>query len=247
MSPATTASREELITKLRARLALSRSSNPHEAANAAAAAERLIQAHRLSEAEVAKARAGESEDSNLSLRLSVSPTGHEVEWLTHLAHFLAGQYNCAAVSTYDHATEYVEVVGSDADLETVRFMYTWISLEILRLAEEAATAPRKSRHLKHKPRSDAWRLDFCVGAVLGIQSAMKKASRAARKEAGPAAARGLVLIQQQANQALAQRYDDVQYTKAEIAARSTVAFEAGEKAARKLAKAPGKQLKGKQP
>src|SRR4029079_8147154 len=82
-----------LIAKIQKLRALASSANVHEAAAAAAAAERLIQEHNLSEAEVATGAGDEDEPVEAS---EIAGTMKQLEtWKGELFHFLLKAYQCS--------------------------------------------------------------------------------------------------------------------------------------------------------
>ena len=166
-----------VIDKVRKLRALSASANLHEAAAAAAAAERLLLAHEIDEAQIARgapanaARAGASLDT---LPANVP------RWRSHLAAYLARIHGCATWldPTWDaaraKATWDLRIAGRPADVAVTRELYTWLADDVARLA--VALSPRA-----------AVRNAFAWGAVLGIHQAIERARAELHAAAPPAA------------------------------------------------------------
>jgi hypothetical protein len=245
-------SREALLAKLQALKARTRSSNVHEAATAAAIFEKLIQAHHVQEDELEAARADVDGPRSRHTTAEVAPflcswpeaQSESFAWLEHLAHFLAGQYGAASITDYDPFTgrEGVTVVGGPDAVAITRFMFATLSVEIVRLCEEEASR-RKRR------ATDRWKLDFCAGALRGIESAMKKARREIRKHATSTALAIAVDRQRDATRALEKRFgeDNIEDTTSQVDATIGAAFDKGKRAGSRLGKGRARALPDEQP
>lgn len=150
---------------------LAGSSNPNEAAAAAAAADRLIQKYRIDETELHMSKASsdfEAEDSDFVLY----ETGRRIQWKHTLATTLAAHYGCAmwmdsSYSTGRKRTSY-RLVGVKSDMDIVNYMFTWLVSEIEMLTKMFC------RGLGH-----VYSQSYCEGAVTGIRDqlhAMKQES-----------------------------------------------------------------------
>lgn len=123
-----------IIEKVRHLLKLAKSSNANEAANAAAAANKLIDRHRISEDEL--------NDSSPIIRdtVPIYETGRVIPWKSSLANILAAHYGCACVNLTDRSSgrQYSRytLVGRKEDLEITRYMFTWLEAECHRLSSE---------------------------------------------------------------------------------------------------------------
>lgn len=162
---------ENVIEKIRKLRALSQSSNVNEAAAAASAAERLIQEHRIAEAELANDST--PEDEILTEELDIMRT--KITWQSHLRSHLVRYYGCA---TYNHLKKYdgatitkFIIIGSADNIATVRYMYLWLTVEIEHLCSIAGL------------RGKAQYNSFKLGAVSGISDAMKATNQAVRATA----------------------------------------------------------------
>lgn len=118
----------EQIQKLRS---LSKSSNEHEAAAAAKAADKLINKHRISEEEISAAdptkKTEAKKDDNI-----LYETGKITLWKNMLALNLAKHYDCAVVNDVIGNPESgrkisrYRLVGTESDMEIVRYMFSWL-------------------------------------------------------------------------------------------------------------------------
>ena len=160
------------IRKLRA--LASRNDNPNEAAAAAAAAERLCQEHRISEAMIESAPAEQGQamsTEEIDTWARLAP-----EWKRYLLFELAEMHGCALVYLQTEGERGYEVraYGTLGDLELVREMYAWLVSEVDRMAEAIGGSPSYGR-------------SFRIGASEGIRDALKRAHEQAMASAPPKA------------------------------------------------------------
>lgn len=172
-------SHEAVIEKIKKLRSLAQSANANEAANAAAAAERLLQDHRLSEAEI-EAHSPEPVLEGAEEDPAVAETfGDKIAtWRSHLLSAITRSHGCAWYYAYSVVQRgYVaRIVGRTSDTATVRYFYVWLAAEVERLA------------LKHgKGKGRTWTNSYRLGCVAGISEAMRSAERTARASATSAA------------------------------------------------------------
>ncbi|NUP07781.1 MAG: DUF2786 domain-containing protein [Polyangiaceae bacterium] len=168
---------EAVIAKVQKLRALAQSSNANEAANAAAAADTLIQEYRLSEADLeAKGASGEVPEE------AVEPLfdggARSVSWRRVLAGRLARHYDVAAYIERNllgnRQVDFAyRVVGRPSDVATLRYMFAWLGDEIERLAKAQPARERAS---------------FALGVVVGISRQLYESRRVANSTATPGAA-----------------------------------------------------------
>jgi Protein of unknown function (DUF2786) len=205
----------EKIAKLRR---LATSTNVNEAAAAAAAADRLMQEHGIAEAQLEAAGEAPKENPVEDLSpLAFWQGKHTPSWQVQLGARLVSHYGCSCY--LGRATREINpgqwargatlcIIGRPSDIASVRYMYTWLTVEISRLASLNAGNGR------------AWINSFRLGAVSGVIEAMRaekaKVMADARAEAGvhtgngegaivaanPNASAALVLIDNRAAEAL---------------------------------------------
>lgn len=163
-----------IIAKIRGLRALSTSSNVHEAAAAAATADRLIQEHRLEEA--ALEVGGRSPDApGLDPEPLFAWPGARVGWERYLANSLGEHYDVAIV--YQKLVKGCQAVmcGRPGDVAVLREMYAWCHSEIASMA---------SAHRYRGRRRSA----FCLGAADGVRLQLACSKRAAQAAASAATA-----------------------------------------------------------
>jgi len=160
-----------IIDKVQKLLRLSRSSNIHEAAAAAAAADRLIQEHGLQqaqfEADGTEPAEKPAEDTSPLTSWHRLPT-----WRKILTSGLVRHYSCAGFLTWSLGQGgYVyKVVGRPSDVASVRYMLGWLTVEIERLAQ------------LNKGQGKAFLDSFKRGAVNGVMSKLTESKEAQRAQ-----------------------------------------------------------------
>jgi len=170
---------EAVLQKVRRLRALATSSNVHEAAAAAAAADRLIQEHRLSEAELESA-GGPCEAIGEDATPLETFAGRVTQWKSLLGNVLAKHYGCASYLDQHGCTTTVRIIGRPSDIVAVRDMYAWLTLEIERLA--AANA-----------RGRAGKNAYRLGAVMGISRGLRQSRATTPETKAPAGSTAMVL------------------------------------------------------
>jgi hypothetical protein len=178
-----------VIEKVKRLLALAKSSNPHEAANAAAKADELMQQHRLSEAEVEAVVQGKG-DRNETIEEDADPLCSFFEaqaWRLTLSRGLCQAYGVAfwldlTKDVLGKPIRKLIMVGRRSDVEMVRTLYAWLSTEITRLM--LADAKGKTLH---------WRSSYCEGAAEGVVVSLG-AQRASQRPATGHGSKALVLL-----------------------------------------------------
>lgn len=141
-----------LLEKIRRLRALSTSSNVHEAAAAAAAAERLIQEHNIDEAELEVIEVVPVAETSVVFGKRL------VTWQGMLVMAIEKNHGCAGYYKHDSGNAIWVTVGRPQDIETVKYLFAWLSTEIVRLS--ASVRGRRERN------------SFCMGAVAGLKEAM---------------------------------------------------------------------------
>jgi len=165
--------RNKVLDRARKLLALAKSSNVHEAAAAAGAAQRLLEAHRLDLAALTR-----PEGRPRSVRLHDEPLDEGARlaaWKIDLA-MVVSEANCARVVVLrDGRYAVLQIVGQDEDVGAARVLYSWLVSEIQRLARASGVRGRAA-------------LDsFRFGAVSTIEQRLARVRREVRKQARKAA------------------------------------------------------------
>ena len=169
----------ERITKL---LALSTSSNEHEAAAAAAKAQELMFRHNLSVAQLQAGQTGSRDD----YVTRVVELGALNSWRRSLIHVLAEHNFCKAVAFV--GTPRVAIVGEPHNIALVEQLYAYLLRELLRLADAGwLRAKRRARDTARQ-----WKHGFQHGAVAAI--AERLAEQRQQDETESEASQALVVM-----------------------------------------------------
>ena len=167
-----------VIERVQKLLALSKSSNANEAANAAAAANKLIDQYRLSEADITTEQ-GET-DPMVEDDGYIYETGKVTPWKASLVRTLAAHYGVA----HYNDTAYPEgrkvsrfkLIGRTSDIQIVRYMFTWLSMECQRLADANA-----------KGLGRVFVASYCEGFVNGIAIQLRASRQEVKQTASSSA------------------------------------------------------------
>ncbi len=169
---------EAIIEKIRKLRALATSSNLHEAAAAARAAEKLLQQHEIDEAQIFS-ESGDEDEPPIEDSMPLAAWGKSIPtWEALLTSFLAAHYGCKSFRDFNRATGRWEkkIIGRPADIETVRFQWAFFRTEIVRLM---------ATHGAGRDRS--WKISFCRGAARAIIEALQETKREIRAKANASA------------------------------------------------------------
>lgn len=260
---------DRLLDKVRKLLELSRKNdNVHEASAAAAKAQQLMEEHRITEA-MLEAGKPVVERIEESIEMDVLEEGRKRyvdAWRWHLASTLCAINGCAWFQYEDEkGIAHLHLIGRRSDIEAVRYLYRYLTLEILRLCQEGAifereamSDPESDQFLRPEKRGDEllkWRNSFKLGAKDEICERLYTAQRAAREAAWNAAkgkgtelalvrdALATVDARKQAATDTASRAFGVRTTKSRSGTLSNgAAYGAGRAAGRSVNLAPGAAL-----
>ena len=164
-----------IIEKVQKLLALSKSSNANEAANAAGLANKLIDQYRLSIADIENDAQGDiecvEEDSDF-----IYESGKVTPYKKSLVYVLAKHYGCvywndASYATGRCVTRY-RLVGKRSDIGICKYMFAWLTAECKRLAD-----------IEAKGRGRVFVGSYCQGFVNGIASQLKTSRTEAQRGA----------------------------------------------------------------
>lgn len=175
-----------IVEKIKKLLALSRSSNVNEAANAAAIANKYIAQYRINEADLIDQKtANKSVDQEYypeKMYDDTSPiyeSARVTSWKLQLACLLASHYGCAiwndkafGASKAGRSVSRFRLIGRYNDVQFAKTMFTWLVNEIQRLADT------ECRGMGH-----ATLASYCKGAVKGIESLLEEGKRIAEVKA----------------------------------------------------------------
>ena len=145
----------DLIVKIQRLRALAQSTNVHEAANAAAAAERLIAEHQLTEADLETGNGTKPEDVEAWADPLFVHDGVRIYWKEWLAKDLAALYSVVtscAWCTGDAANSKIgfKVIGAKSDVELLRYQFAFLTSE----NRTPRPALPQGEHLRARRRED---------------------------------------------------------------------------------------------
>ena len=174
----------------------------HEAESAAARVDELLQRYRLDAASL-PAQGDASEDMG---DVVIDSGGYRVvSWRSCLALTLTRHYGCAvhhgwqrpADGGRDELTTIVS--GLPSDVETVRHMYAWLTLEVERLAAQHARQYQPALYSTRRMQANAFRLGVVNGFSDVLKESRARATKKYRRDVGETAARSaaIVLLSQQ--------------------------------------------------
>lgn len=208
--------RERVIERVRKLLALSSSSNQHEAALAAAHAQRLLAEHNLamSELDVHEQGAGEAE-------LQVARTVQK--WLSSLFATVANGFDCFPIVTTTAGCSRLRFIGVGEDPAVACCTLQYLIKELRRLATAYLRTSEAAQGRLSATERQRIRTSYLLGGVQGVRQAL-----AAQKAHTPTTSSALVPVKD----ALIRQYREQQIGQVRIqrTRRSTVfsaAFEQG--------------------
>ena len=184
--------RERIIERVRKLLALSNSSNEHEAALAAAHAQRLLAEHNLamSELELQEEGAGEAE-------LVVAKT--VAKWLSSLFATVANAFDCFPIVTTTQENSRLRFIGVGEDPGVAACTLQFLIKELRRLASGYLCSLELRDDKLHPTDRQRIRTSYLLGGVHGIRQALQ-----AQKAQTPTTSKALVPIKD----ALIQQYKE---------------------------------------
>ena len=168
---------DSIIEKVQKLLALAKSSNINEAAAATAAANKLIDQYRLSEADLSLS----SEDDQLIEDDGfIYETGRIIPWKNSLAITLAKHYGCAMFNStiYPNGRKVsrYKLIGKKSDIQITKYMFSWLTAECNRLLEKEAYGKGK-----------IFSQSYCQGFVSGVSQQLAESRAAVKQEASSSA------------------------------------------------------------
>ncbi len=177
-------SREKVIERVRKLLALSNSSNEHEAALAAAHAQRLLAEHNLamSELEAKEEGAGEAE---LQVAKSVP------KWVSSLFATVAQAFDCFAVVSATPTMSRLRFIGVAEDPEVASCTMQYLMAELKRLATSYLRQESSKRQEIEPSERNRIRNSYLLGGVYGVRQAMS-----AQKAETPTTSMALVPVKE---------------------------------------------------
>lgn len=162
-------SREQVLEKVAKLLRLAQSSNAHEAANAAARAQEIMDRYRLDAASIQL-----DDDSSAISMLEVSRIGKTqvTRWKWALASIVSGANNCAPWQHRDPGGVMLVFYGKQADANAALYLYMYLVREVERLA-----------NLANKGYGRSWLNSFRWGALKTIKERLDASRVETRRQA----------------------------------------------------------------
>lgn len=209
-----------VIEKVQKLLALSKSANAHEATNAAAAANKLIDAYRLSEHDLAIDNA--ESDPIIEDDSYIYETGRIIPWKNVLIHVLTTHYGVAhyidAHYPEGRKVSKFKLVGRTSDIHIVRYMFAWLIAECQRLADSQV-----------KGRGRVVVASYCEGFVTGLASQLQTSRKEVQQTVSSEAITKLDSRLEESRNFMYQKYSDIKQVKAKShVQRDVSAFIAGQ-------------------
>lgn len=160
---------EKILDTVRKLLELSKSNNLNESATAFAQAQKLMSRHNITELMLAQP---EEPEEPVGKEMLFAEQGKLPHWMGTMAVGMAKVNQCQAYRQGGRAEMWI--VGRPSDVQTVRYLYSYVAREIKRLC-------RYHSDLRGNPGVQ-WRNDFCIGAANEVVRRLNEAAAQARAE-----------------------------------------------------------------
>ncbi len=157
------ADRESIIDVVRKCLALSRSSNEHEAARAAEKASELMLKYKLSEAEVEL-----KTEAKVGVTHTEYPTVNR-EWRRSLANSVAHAYFCKVYCQRKRHNSLIYFVGKPTDIQITIIVYEWLAQQLDQICYD------ETKHdMGERGNLTSWRNSWLLGAVYVVDQRLRE-------------------------------------------------------------------------
>ncbi len=156
---------EKIIAKIQKLLALANSSNEHEAALAAAHAQRLLSEHNLAMADIESEQKPQSADK---VEAQVSKT--LPKWVRHLSSGVCTAFDCQAI--HHPATGKMTFIGVGADVQIAAYTFSYLDKTVRRLCSSYMKV-HVSRDISNRHR-ELKRQSYYLGAVSTINNRLRE-------------------------------------------------------------------------
>ncbi|MDD2898323.1 MAG: DUF2786 domain-containing protein [Desulfuromonadaceae bacterium] len=153
-----------IIEKIRKLLALSRSSNEHEAALAASHAQRLLSEHNLAMADIEPDNKPDSAD-----RVETAVSKTLPKWVRHLSAGVCTAFDCQAI--HNPAAGKLTFIGVGADVQIAVYTFTFLDRTVRKLCANYVRHHVPDR-LANRQR-EMMRQSYYLGAVVTITDKLK--------------------------------------------------------------------------
>ncbi len=179
---------DNVIARVQKLRSLSKSTNEYEAANAAAAAAKLIDQHQLSEMDL-QIKGEKAAEEIVVIEKPLFRTGRIMLWMSQLGQVLASHYGCSVyIGTVNLEVDItkpakgsrdtekaMKMVGRPSDAEVVQYMFDWLRPVIIELTKIHAYG-----------QGMAYSQNYAFGVVKGIETQLKAQHETAKREAAAA-------------------------------------------------------------
>lgn len=160
---------EEALRKAISCLKLAKSTNPSEAALAAAKAQEIIDRYNLSVGDLQNGE--EPAENSEPIANTHEPLHHvcqvDTRWSTRLAGTIARRNGCRIVFyTQASGSAIIQIIGRTSDVNAVRYLFGWMEREVRRLTKQECQG-----------RSRKYQVDFRYGVVDTIERKLDEQKR----------------------------------------------------------------------
>lgn len=240
------AAREKIIDRVRKVLAYATSDNPHEAANAAAAAARLMAKHGIESVESAEIEADPVSD-NIDVYVEIGTSRRPVAWKWNVAWVVGTTAQCMPYMLHRKTGETIHAlmvafIGRRSDAELCAYLYDHLLKELKRLHDlmRPPTGRKIQQYIPGTPATTVdpefrrrWSRDFYHGAVAVLSERMNKARQEVLHTASATALVRLDTVLEKVEATTLEL--GLQYVKARLpTVNSQYGYAAGERAGRDL-------------
>ncbi len=170
----------DIIARVQKLLAMSACANANEAAAFAAAANRLIDAHRLTEADLETKSKPEDVEPIEECPHYIYESGRVNPWKISLMTILVAHYGLAVWNDTDRSSGRMvsrfKLIGRKSDIAIARYMFTWLSTVCQMLCDSEA-----------KGKGHIFAGSYCAGFVDGVSLQLKVSRGEVQKDASASA------------------------------------------------------------
>lgn len=159
---------DQIVEKIQKLLKLGTSDNEHEAAQAVAQAQKLMEKHNISQAMLTQLSSEEEEEETRSWEdpLYDSMGTSRSQWRGYLGQTIAKANNSDVWTSGGK----IFIVGRGSDVQTVRYLFAYCEKEIDRLSK------------RYAGNGKGWINNYKIGCVNAIRDKLKEAKTSAREE-----------------------------------------------------------------
>lgn len=157
---------DEIISKIKKLLRLGQSDNEHEAALAAASAQRLMEKYNISQMMLEGASREDQEEIGICEEPLYRGGKNRSQWRGALAAGIANANSCICFTSGGT----IHIIGRASDIEASRYLFKYCEREIDRLSKN------------YSGHGKGWINNYKIGAVVAVTERLKEAKKQAREE-----------------------------------------------------------------